>query len=131
MAKTQIENFKKREVELKRMESMVADALSILNGNVDCFDDFGRLLDEAWKCKRSLSDGVSNAEINLIYEEAIKGGAIGGKILGAGGGGFMLFYVRPEKQGFVKERLRRLIHVPFHFESSGSRVVLYQPHGLG
>ena len=131
VAKTQIENFKKREVELKRMESMVADALSILNGNVDCFDDFGRLLDEAWKCKRSLSDGVSNAEINLIYEEAIKGGAIGGKILGAGGGGFMLFYVRPEKQGFVKERLRRLIHVPFHFESSGSRVVLYQPHGLG
>ena len=131
VARTQIENFKKREVELRRMESMVTDALSILNGNTDRFDDFGRLLNEAWKYKQSLSDRVSSDAINLIHEEAIKGGAIGGKLLGAGGGGFMLFYVRPEKQELVKERLGRLIHVPFHFENSGSRVVLYQPHGLG
>lgn len=131
VAKTQIENFKKREAELKRMESMVADALTILNGNADGFDDFGRLLDEAWKYKRSLSEKVSSPEIDELYEAAITAGAVGGKILGAGGGGFLLFYARPERQPFVKECLKRLIHVPFHFEASGSRVVLYQPHGLG
>lgn len=130
IAGTQIENFKKREPELRRMEQMVGEALFMLNDKADNLDDFGRLLDEAWKYKRSLSSVVSNSEINGIYEKAIKGGAIGGKILGAGGGGFMLFYVRPEKQASVKESLKKLIHVPFRFENSGSRIVLYQPNGL-
>jgi D-glycero-alpha-D-manno-heptose-7-phosphate kinase len=130
IAGTQIENFKKREPELRRMEQMVGEALSMLNDEADNLDDFGKLLDESWKYKRSLSNMVSNQEINEIYEKAIKGGAIGGKILGAGGGGFMLFYVRPERQASVKDQLSRLIHVPFRFENSGSRIVLYQPNGL-
>jgi len=94
------------------MESMVTDALSILEADVDRFDDIGRLLDEACEYKRSLSDSVSNDETDLIYAEAIEGGAIGVKILGASGGGLMFFYARPNRQALVKERLRRLIHVP-------------------
>lgn len=130
VAKTQIENIKQREPELRRMKEMVGEALSILNGGEDGLDDFGRLLDEAWQNKKSLSDKVSNSTIDQIYEEAVAGGALGGKILGAGGGGFILFYVKPENQSKVKDRLKGLIHVPFHFESSGSRIVLYQPNGL-
>jgi len=130
VAKMQIENFKKREAELMRMESMVTDALSILNGSTNHFDDFGRLLGESWKYKRSLSEKVSTQEIDDIYETAISAGALGGKLLGAGGGGFLLFYVHPDKQPFVRDRLKNLINVPFNFETSGSRVVLYQPHGL-
>lgn len=129
VARAQIENLKKRELELRRMEEMVGEALSILNGGKDSLDDFGRLLDEAWQYKKSLSDKVSNSTIDQIYEEAVRSGALGGKILGAGGGGFILFYVRPEHQPAVKERLKELIHVPFRFENSGSRIVLYQPNG--
>lgn len=130
IAKTQIENINKRKAELVRMKEMVGEALSILNGGEDSLDDFGRLLDEAWQYKKALSDKVSNSTIDQIYEEAVTGGALGGKILGAGGGGFILFYVKPENQSKVKDRLKGLIHVPFHFESSGSRIVLYQPNGL-
>jgi D-glycero-alpha-D-manno-heptose-7-phosphate kinase len=130
VARTQIENFRKREPELRRMEEMVGQALSILNGSADGLDDFGQLLDEAWNYKKSLSDKVSNATIDRIYQQAVKAGASGGKILGAGGGGFILFYVKPERQAAVKERLKELIHVPFRFENSGSRIVLYQPNGL-
>jgi D-glycero-alpha-D-manno-heptose-7-phosphate kinase len=130
VAKTQIENIKKRESELHRMEDMVGEALAILNGGDDGLDNFGRLLDQAWKYKKSLSDRVSNSTIDQIYQEAVSAGALGGKILGAGGGGFMLFYVRPEYQAAVKARLHGLIHVPFRFETSGSRIVLYQPDGL-
>lgn len=130
VAKTQLENFKKRESELRRMEEMVGEALNILNGSDDGLDEFGRLLDQAWRYKKSLSDKVSNATIDQIYQEAVNAGALGGKILGAGGGGFILFYVRPENQAAVKARLKDLIHVPFRFENSGSRIVLYQPDGL-
>lgn len=130
VAKTQIENIKKHESALHRMEEMVGEALTILNGRDDSLDDFGRLLDQAWKYKKSLSDKVSNSTIDQIYQEAVNVGALGGKILGAGGGGFILFYVRPENQSAVKARLHNLIHVPFRFENTGSRIVLYQPDGL-
>jgi D-glycero-alpha-D-manno-heptose-7-phosphate kinase len=130
VAKTQIENIKKHESALHRMEEMVGEALTILNGRDDSLDDFGRLLDQAWKYKKSLSDKVSNSTIDQIYQEAVNVGALGGKILGAGGGGFILFYVRPENQSAVKTRLHNLIHVPFRFENTGSRIVLYQPDGL-
>ena len=130
IAKTQIENIKRREMELRRMREMVGEAISILNGGENGLDHFGRLLDEAWQCKKALSDKVSNSIIDQIYEEAVTGGALGGKILGAGGGGFILFYVKAKHQAKVKDRLKGLIHVPFHFENSGSRIVLYQPNGL-
>jgi D-glycero-alpha-D-manno-heptose-7-phosphate kinase len=130
IAQSKIANFKNREVELKKMKAMVDEAITILQDKSVSLDEFGRLLHESWQYKRNLSAKVTTPEIDAIYEEAIKAGAIGGKILGAGGGGFMLLYVRPELQGKVRNRLNHLIHVPFHFENSGSRVVLYQPNGL-
>jgi len=87
-------------------------------------------LHHSWLYKRELSDKVSTPEIDEIYELAMKEGATGGKILGAGGGGFLLLFVKPELQEKVRQSLSHLIHVPFQFEDSGSRVVLYQPNGL-
>ena len=93
-------------------------------------NEFGKLLHQGWIQKRSLSNKISTPEIDLIYDEALHAGATGGKILGAGGGGFLLLFVKPEMQSQVRERLKKLVHVPFEFEDSGSRVVLYQPNGL-
>lgn len=130
VAKSTIDNFKQRETELKSMKEMVGEAIAMLQDPHASLDEFGRLLDRSWKFKRSLSDKVSTPEIDHIYDEALRAGAIGGKILGAGGGGFILLFARPENQAAVRERLAKLIHVPFRFEDSGSRVVLYQPNGL-
>jgi len=130
IAKSKIENFKRRETELTRMGEMVNEAIQILQSVGNPIDEFGKLLHQSWLYKRSLSDKVSTPEIDAIYEEAINAGATGGKILGAGGGGFLLLFVKPELQVKVRERLKRLIHVPFEFENFGSRVVLYQPDGL-
>ena len=80
--------------------------------------------------KKELSAKVSTAEVDQLYAAARAAGAIGGKLLGAGGGGFLLLFVKPELQARVKERLRQLVHVPFGFDEAGSRVVLYQPNGL-
>ncbi len=130
IAKSKIDNLKKRETELKRMREMVDEAIAILADGAVSIDEFGKLLDLSWKYKRSLSDRVSTPEIDQIYEEAVRAGAIGGKILGAGGGGFMLLFAKPEKQAAIRERLKNLVHVTFNFDDSGSRVVLYQPNGL-
>jgi D-glycero-alpha-D-manno-heptose-7-phosphate kinase len=130
VAKSKIDNIKLRNTELNRMAEMVDQAISILNDPTISIEEFGRLLNESWQYKRSLSDRVSTPEIDALYGEALKAGAIGGKLLGAGGGGFLLLFVRPEQQQQVRDRLRNLVHVPFQFENSGSRVVLYQPDGL-
>lgn len=129
IAKSKIDNISQRKKELTRMKEMADEAISILQGN-GSLDEFGYLLDQGWQYKKSLSDRVSTAQIDQIYEAAREAGALGGKLLGAGGGGFMLFFVRPEDQPRVRKRLDNLIHVPFRFENSGSRVVLYQPNGL-
>jgi D-glycero-alpha-D-manno-heptose-7-phosphate kinase len=92
--------------------------------------EFGKLLDEGWRYKKSLSDKVSMPVLDQIYGAALKAGAIGGKILGAGGGGFLLLFVPPENQLSVKEQLKDLINVPVRFEGAGSKIVLYQPDGL-
>ena len=130
IAKSKIANFKSRGSELNRMTAMVDEAIQILQNRQAPIEEVGRLLHQGWLCKRSLSDKVSTPEIDHLYEEAMRAGAVGGKILGAGGGGFLLLFVRPELQSNVRERLKHLIHVPFEFENSGSRVVLYQPDGL-
>jgi D-glycero-alpha-D-manno-heptose-7-phosphate kinase len=130
IAKSKIENFDKKEVELLRMGKMVDEALNILSNNQVPIEEFGLLLDQAWKYKRNLSEQVSTPEIDFIYEEAKRAGAIGGKILGAGGGGFMLLFAKPEIHASIRERLKDLIHVDFKFEDTGSKVVLYQPDGL-
>jgi D-glycero-alpha-D-manno-heptose-7-phosphate kinase len=129
IAKSKIENIEKRHTELTRMKEMTDESIALLQGH-GSLDEIGVLLDQGWRYKKSLSDKVSTPEVDQIYETARQCGAIGGKLLGAGGGGFMLFFVRPENQSHVRERLQSLIHVPFRFEGSGSRVVLYQPSGL-
>ena len=130
VAKSKIENFKNRNTELKRMEAMVNEAIQILQNEKTPIEELGKLLHESWLYKRNLSSMVSTPAIDAMYEQAISAGATGGKILGAGGGGFLLLFVRPELQSKVRERLNGLIHVPFEFEDSGSRVVLYQPDGM-
>ena len=130
IAKSKIDNFKNRETELQCMREMVDEAIAILADKRACIDEFGKLLDLSWRYKRSLSDRVSTPEIDQIYDEAMLAGAIGGKILGAGGGGFMLLFAKPEKHAAIRERLKQLVHVSFNFDDSGSRVVLYQPGGL-
>lgn len=130
VAGSKIANLKNREVELKTMYQMVDESLSILQNNNTSIEEFGRLLNQSWQLKRSLSDKVSTPEIDVLYEAAMKAGAIGGKLLGAGGGGFLLVFAKPELQAKVKSALNHLVHVPFKFDNSGSRVVLYQPNGL-
>lgn len=122
----QIENIPKKATELNQMRELVDDAVKTLSSNGD-IDNFGRLLHETWQLKRSLSSKITNKEIDDIYEAGMTAGALGGKLLGAGGGGFILFYVQPGNQEKVKEALKHLIHVPFKFESSGSQIIHYQP----
>ena len=90
-------------------------------------DDFGALLDKEWKLKREINGKVSNSVIDGYYEKAIAAGALGGKLLGAGGGGFLLFYAPAEKKDFVREALHGLTEIPFCFENGGTRVLYYVP----
>jgi D-glycero-alpha-D-manno-heptose-7-phosphate kinase len=124
IAQDQVSRIKDKTQELKTMRSMVEEAITILNGNGD-ITDFGKLLHESWQLKKNLSNKVSNSHIDHVYDMACKAGAIGGKILGAGGGGFILFFVKPEDRERLKETLGFLLHVPFGFEASGSRIVYY------
>ena len=129
VAKTKIDNLAKRSDEIKRITRMVDEGVDILAGKGP-LKDFGSLLHEAWSNKRKLSEAVSTEAIDRIYADARDAGAIGGKLLGAGGGGFMLLFVPPAKQEAVRKRLGKFVHVPFDFEMSGSRIVVYQPNGL-
>jgi len=126
VAKAQIKNTPQKKRELILMYQMVDEAINILNKNKNIFE-FGNLLNETWKLKRSLTNKISNSMIDTIYEMALKAGAIGGKLLGAGGGGFMLLFVPPERQPKVRKTLRKLLEVPFHFESDGSQIIYYNP----
>jgi D-glycero-alpha-D-manno-heptose-7-phosphate kinase len=130
VAKKQIENFAAREAHLKSLGQTVEEGLAILQDERRSLDELGRLLHEGWRIKRELADGVTTPAIDEIYSAGREAGAIGGKLLGAGGGGFMLFYVPPEKRTAVRERLRNLIHVGFRIEGEGSKIVLYEPNGL-
>ncbi len=115
-----------RRAQLERMREFVEEGVRILTGPED-LAGFGELLHESWKLKRSLSEKVSNSEIDGLYQEAVVAGALGGKLIGAGGGGFMLLFVPPERRGRVQERLHKLIHVPFKSEFSGSQIIFFDP----
>jgi D-glycero-alpha-D-manno-heptose-7-phosphate kinase len=130
VAKSQLANMTAKQKQLMRMQQMVEEGLEIFVNSSVPIVAFGQLLHEAWEAKRSLSNMVTTAEIDGIYQAARDAGAVGGKLLGAGGGGFMLLFAKPENHPAIRERLKTLIHVPFEFEDSGSRVVLYQPNGL-
>ena len=126
IAGDQIENVPNKKNELKVMHQMVNRALELLNGNSD-LSGFGRLLDENWRLKRRLSDKISTPAIDEIYSAAMRSGALGGKLLGAGGGGFMLIFARPEAQTKIRQRLKKLLYVPFRFENLGSQIIFYSP----
>jgi D-glycero-alpha-D-manno-heptose-7-phosphate kinase len=130
VARSTIDNLEDRASELVTMRGMVEDALRILQDPGRPLADFGALMHEGWRLKRALSDRVSTPAIDRFYETARDAGATGGKLLGAGGGGFLLLFVAPERQASVRAALQDLIHVPFGFDEGGSRVVLYQPNGL-
>lgn len=113
-----------RRRQLRIISNLVDEGMRVLCGAGD-MRDFGELLHESWAVKRSLSSSVSCDDVDEIYTEARAAGAVGGKLLGAGGGGFMLLYAPPECQQEIKDRLNRLIHVPFRFEFSGSQIVFF------
>ena len=127
IAGEQIKETPKKEDELTRMSEMVDEAIDILNGSSSDITDFGRLMHETWMIKRSLTSKITTSQIDKIYEEAIKAGALGGKLLGAGGGGCILFFVAPEDQPKVKEKLKDLLYVPFRFDVLGSQIIYYAP----
>jgi len=127
IAGEQIKQTPHKKNELNKMREMVDDAINILNGGDSDISDFGRLLHENWMIKRSLTDKISTPQIDQVYTRALKAGALGGKLLGAGGGGFILFFVEPEKQSHVKKQMHNLLHVPFKFENLGSQIIYYEP----
>jgi D-glycero-alpha-D-manno-heptose-7-phosphate kinase len=122
IASTIVANFDEKKRNLRIMRDLVLEARSILNSNQD-LTAFGELLHEAWQMKRGLSATVTNPHIDGLYEAALGAGAVGGKITGAGGGGFLLLFVPPERQSAVRDRLSTLIHVPFGFEYFGSQII--------
>jgi D-glycero-alpha-D-manno-heptose-7-phosphate kinase len=113
--------------ELETMLQLVDEAEGILANSNRNLDEFGRLLHESWQIKRTLTQKVSNAHIDEIYEAGRDAGALGGKLLGAGGGGFMLFFVPPDRREALRIRLKKLLCVPFGFSDRGSHVVVYEP----
>lgn len=127
IAEKQAKTVKQQTEQLYRMQQMVGEACKILTSKHADLDDFGHMLHETWMLKRSLTNKISNSLIDEIYETAIANGALGGKVLGAGGGGFMLFYVKLERQKDIKKVLRNLIYVPFKFDDQGCQTVLYSP----
>ena len=129
IAAEQIGLTKSRKTELRAMYQMVKEGISILT-HPQGITDFGKLLHEAWKLKRSLTTKISSPIIDEIYETARKNGAIGGKLLGAGGGGFLLLFAKPQDHPRLKEALRGFLSVPFSFEGMGSQIIFYQPNAL-
>jgi len=124
-----MKQISKKKNELRMLNSMVEEAIKIL-ADEGKIVDFGKLLHESWKIKKCLSNKVSNACIDDIYIKAIKAGAMGGKILGAGGGGFILFFVNPEDRPRLAKALRSLLYVPFHFDTTGSQIIYYSQSGV-
>ena len=112
---------------LLEMKSLVDDAEQVLVDKTVSLDEFGRLLDYTWKLKRQTGSQISTNDIDILYNKAIEAGALGGKLLGAGGGGFLLFYVPKEKQRAVEKALGSLLFVPFEFENSGTEIIYYAP----
>lgn len=112
---------------LQQMYSLVDDAERVLEDKYSDLDDFGRLLDITWKLKRRTGGAITTSSIDDLYERGIAAGALGGKLLGAGGGGFLVFYVQPEKQKAVMDAMKDLLYVPFRFEDAGTQVIHYTP----
>ena len=128
IASEQIKSIHKRKAELTEIHESVDQSIEIITSD-QSMDDFGRLLGNQWKIKKKMTSLVTNADIDEIYSKGIRAGAIGGKLLGAGGGGFMLFYVPKDKQEQVKQDLKDLLYVPFSFDYTGSQIIYYSDTG--
>jgi D-glycero-alpha-D-manno-heptose-7-phosphate kinase len=124
IADSYVNGIEEKKRQLRIMKDMVEESISILSSDQDICG-FGELLHEAWQAKRSLSAKVSNTYVDAIYDQAISAGAIGGKLLGAGGGGFLLLFAPPSAQEALREKLSKLIYVPFKFEFSGSQIIFF------
>lgn len=118
---------KEKVAQLKEMYDLVDQAEIILTDKNADLDEFGRLLDHTWRLKRNTGSSVSTNNIDELYARGIKAGALGGKLLGAGGGGFLVFYVQPERREFVLNAMSDLMYIPFEFENGGTRVIHYTP----
>ena len=130
LAKAQITNLHNRERELKRLQELVDEGVAILTNEDNPVENFGRLLDVGWQYKKTLSDQVSSPLIDQAYDAALGAGAYGGKILGAGGGGFLMFMAPQNAQAKVRQALKNMTSVPIEFDRSGSQVVVIEPDGF-
>lgn len=128
IAQEQMEKTEENKENLGKLKMYVDDGYSILTENSRDILEFGVLLDKAWRLKKSFSSKISNEFIDGIYEKALDAGAEGGKLLGAGGGGFFLVFAKPEKQQKIKNALSSYLHVPFKFDFDGSKIIVYQPN---
>lgn len=124
IAAEQVQKTPERKAELGAMYQMVDESVRLLQGSGD-LADFGKLLHENWGLKRKLSSRISTAEIDAIYDAGRQAGAMGGKLLGAGGGGFLLLFARPEDQPKIRAKLDKFLHVPFRFDTLGSQIIHY------
>lgn len=122
-----VSGSEEKRARLKKMYELVDEAEAVLTDKNRNLDDFGRLLDETWRLKKGTGGAISTGSIDELYEKGIAAGALGGKLLGAGGGGFLVFYVQPEKQDFVRWAMKDLMFIPFKFEDGGTRVIHYSP----
>jgi len=127
IAKEQIRVTPQRTNELEMMYQMVNETETIITDPNCPIEEFGKMLHESWKLKRSLTRDITNSSIDEIYDAGLSAGALGGKLLGAGGGGFMLFFVPPERRKALRLRLQKLLCIPFAFSNRGSHVVVYEP----
>jgi len=126
VASAQVKVVRDKTAELQEMLSLVNDGERILTSKCD-IAEFGRLLDYTWQLKRGLTSKISNDSIDFIYQKALGAGALGGKLMGAGGGGFFMLFVKPEHQPAVRRALRDFLYVPFAFENEGTKVLYYVP----
>jgi D-glycero-alpha-D-manno-heptose-7-phosphate kinase len=127
VAKETVENIKTQDTQLGTLHKMVDEAINILQSANSRMDEFGEMMHESWKIKRALASNISNPQIDEIYEAAISAGASGGKVMGAGGGGFMVFIVPPENRRAVRTKLSSLIQVSCKLEFQGSEISVYNP----
>jgi len=124
VAKSYVADIDSKKRQLQTMSHLVEECVSLLNSDKD-LNGFGKLLHEAWQAKRSLSAAVTNSDVDTIYDAARSAGALGGKLTGAGGGGFMLLFAPPDRHDTIRECLNKLLHVPFKFEFAGSQVIFF------
>ena len=127
MQKVNTIGYTEKVAQLRQMYALVDDAEKVLEDRHSDLDDFGRLLDRTWRLKRQTGAAITTNSIDDLYEKGITAGALGGKLLGAGGGGFLVFYVQPEKKASVMEAMKELLFVPFEFEDGGTRIIHYTP----